>query len=126
MYASHWEANTTPFKTYSKIFKMRPASKPPRNARAKLIFPIGILREKLPECRKSKGADRTVARSLRGVRGTSQEENEKAETGGRKLETRNQKKAGGAGIHERVSRQGAAHLVANCLVTLCAPKTQLC
>src|SRR5713226_335726 len=74
MYASHWEANTTPFKTYSKILMMRPASKPPRNTRAKLIFPIGILREQLPECRNSKGAEGTVAWSLRGAHRTSQEE----------------------------------------------------
>src|SRR6266446_3447500 len=80
MNASHWEANITPFKTYSKMFMIKPASKPPRNTRAKLIFPIGILREQSPECRKSKGAEGTVARSLRGAHGTSQEENWKAVT----------------------------------------------
>src|SRR5260370_22125216 len=53
---------------------MRPASKPPRNTRAKLIFSIGILREQSPECRKSKGAEGTVAWSLRGAHCTSQEE----------------------------------------------------
>src|SRR5260370_24168945 len=74
MYASHWEANITPFKTYSKMFIIKPASKPPRNTRAKLIFPIGILREQSPECRKSKGAEGTVAWSLRGAHRTSQEE----------------------------------------------------
>src|SRR5260370_1235972 len=47
------------------MFMIKPASKPPRNTRAKLIFPIGILREQSPECRKSKGAEGTVARSLR-------------------------------------------------------------
>src|ERR1700747_859051 len=66
MYASHWEANTTPFKTYSKMFMIKPASKPPRNTRAKSIFPIGILHERSPECRNSKGAEGTVGCSLRG------------------------------------------------------------
>src|SRR5438552_2948119 len=60
IYASHWEANTTPFKTYSKMFMIKPASKPPRNTRAKLILPIGILHERSPECSISKGAEGTV------------------------------------------------------------------
>src|SRR6266446_2492076 len=90
MNASHWEANITPFKTYSKMFMIKPASKPPRNTRAKLIFPIGILREQSPECRKSKGAEGTVARSLRGAHGTSQEENWKAVTRRQKLENKRQ------------------------------------
>src|SRR5437762_8879652 len=74
MYASHWEANTTPFKTYSKMFMIKPASKPPRNRRVRLIFPIGILHERSPECRNSKGAEGTVGWSLRGGHGASQGE----------------------------------------------------
>src|SRR5438874_3674061 len=74
MNVSHWEANTTPFRTYSKMFMIRPASKPPRNTRAKLIFPIGILHERSPEFRNSKGAEGTVGWSLRGGHGTSQGE----------------------------------------------------
>src|SRR5437667_3920494 len=74
MYASHWEANTTPFRTYSKMFMIKPASKPPRNTRAKLIFPIGILHERSPECPNSKGGRRNRRRSLRGGHGASQEE----------------------------------------------------
>src|SRR5260370_13368321 len=74
MNASHWEANTAPFKTYSKMLMIKPASKPPRTTRAKLILHIGILREQAPECRKSKGAEGTVAWSLRGAHRTSQEE----------------------------------------------------
>src|SRR5437660_10385454 len=74
MKVSHWEANTTPFRTYSKMFMIRPASKPPRNTRAKLIFPIGILHERSPEFRNSKGAEGTVGWSLRGWHGTSQGE----------------------------------------------------
>src|SRR6266446_3156626 len=77
MNASHWEANTTPFKTYSKMFMIKPASKPPRNTRAKLIFPIGILHERSPECRNSKGAEGTVGWSLRGGHGASQEERQR-------------------------------------------------
>src|SRR5438132_9206274 len=79
MNVSHWEANTTPFRTYSKMFMIKPASKPPRNTRAKLIFPIGILHERSPECPNSKGAEGTVGWSLRGGHGTSQEEGEPKE-----------------------------------------------
>src|SRR5437016_13059776 len=74
MYVSHWEANTTPFRTYSKMFMIKPASKPPRNTRAKLILPIGILHERSPEFRNSKGAEGTVGWSLRGGHGASQGE----------------------------------------------------
>src|SRR5260370_10601345 len=70
----NWEIKRTPIKTYAKVFMIKPASKPPRNRRAKLIFPIGILGEQSPECRKSKGAEGTVAWSLRGAHRTSQEE----------------------------------------------------
>src|SRR5438046_766949 len=74
MYASHWEANTTQFKPYSNKFMIKPASKPPRNRRVRLIFPIGILHERSPECRNSKGAEGTVGWSLRGGHGASQGE----------------------------------------------------
>src|SRR5437660_9028249 len=86
MNASHWEANTTPFKTYSKMFMIKPASKPPRNTRAKLIFPIGILHERSPECRNSKGAEGTVGWSLRVGHGASQEERHAGRHAGRKAE----------------------------------------
>src|SRR5205807_1008730 len=81
MKVSHWEANTTPFRTYSKMFMIRPASKPPRNTRAKLIFPIGILHERSPEFRNSKGAEGTVGWSLRGGHGTSQGERQGRDRG---------------------------------------------
>src|SRR2546428_12123723 len=74
LYASHWEASPRPFRTYSKMFKIKPASKPPRNRRVRLILPIGILHERSPECRNSKGAEGTVGWSLRGGHGASQGE----------------------------------------------------
>src|SRR5919108_2723932 len=65
---SHWEAKTTPFRTYSKMLRMRPASKPPRNTRARLVLTIGILRERsLPNDANSKGPEGTAAGSVRAA-----------------------------------------------------------